>query len=138
VNAARIAENVRRQVRSRAGYRCEYCLLAEEDAFFVHELDHIIAGKHGGDNTADNLALACFDCNRFKGSDIASRDPASGDLVPLFNPRTDCWEDHFLISDATIHPQTSVACATERLLRLNLAERVEIRSELAKTGRYPG
>ena len=61
--------NVRRQVRERAGGRCEYCLLAEDDAFFPHEPDHILAVKHGGTGTLDNPAWACFDCNQFKGSE---------------------------------------------------------------------
>ena len=86
---------LRQQVRSQARNSCEYCLLAEEDAYFPHEPDHIIAEKHGGTNTLENLALACFDCNRFKGSNIASLDPEGGELTPLFNPRTQKWSEHF-------------------------------------------
>jgi hypothetical protein len=67
----------------------------EEDAFFPYEPDHIIAVKHGGMSTLENLAWACFDCNRFKGSDIASLDTVSGDLIPLFNPRIHSWQEHF-------------------------------------------
>jgi hypothetical protein len=125
-------------VRRRARHRCEYCLLAEEDAFFSHEADHVIAEKHGGVSAPDNLALACFDCNRFKGSDIASLDPESGNLVALYHPRTDRWEDHFRIEDGVLHPLTAVARATERLLKLNLPIRVETRRTLAACGRYPG
>src|SRR5262245_35673880 len=44
---------------------------------------------------ASNLALACFDCNRYKGSDLASLDPETGSLTPLFNPRLDDWSTHF-------------------------------------------
>ena len=42
-----ISPELRNQVRERADGCCEYCLLAEEDAFFPHEPDHIIAKKHG-------------------------------------------------------------------------------------------
>jgi hypothetical protein len=112
-------------------------LLAEEHAFFPYELDHIIAEKHGGETTAQNLALACFDCNRFKGSDIASIDPASGELTSLFNPRTQSWHDHFRIESGVIIPMTSVGRGTEKLLKFNLPERVEVREILSKTGRYP-
>ena len=80
---AYLSASLREAVRRRANNRCEYCLLAEEDAVFPHEPDHIIAEKHGGPTTAENLAWACFDCNRFKGSDIASLDPASGRLRAL-------------------------------------------------------
>ena len=83
-----VSSRLRLQVTERAAGRCEYCLLSAVDAFFPHEADHIIAEKHGGATTMDNLALACFDCNRFKGSDIASLDPGTSDLVALFNPRT--------------------------------------------------
>ena len=128
---------LRREVRERAKSRCEYCLLAEEHAFFSHEPDHIIAEKHGGKTTGQNLALACFDCNRFKGSDIASVDPASDNLVPLFNPRTQVWNEHFAIEGGRIIPLTSVGRVTARLLKFNLPERIEVRETLALFERYP-
>ena len=106
--------------------------------FFPREPDHIIAEKHGGATTAENLALSCFDCNRFKGSDIASLDPISGSLVPLFNPRSDDWEEHFQIEGGNICALTAVGRATVRLLKLNLPVRVEIRATLALGGRFPG
>ena len=58
-----ISAGLRQRVGRRAKDRCEYCLLAAQDSFFAHEPDHIIAEKHGGATTAENLALACFDCN---------------------------------------------------------------------------
>jgi 5-methylcytosine-specific restriction endonuclease McrA len=91
VTSPRISPALRKEVRERAKGCCEYCLLPEEQAFFPHEPDHVIAAKHGGETTDDNLALACFDCNRFKGSDIASIDPESRVLTPIFNPRTQAW-----------------------------------------------
>jgi hypothetical protein len=33
---------LRRLVRERAALQCEYCLLAEDDAFLPHEPDHIV------------------------------------------------------------------------------------------------
>src|SRR5829696_1662399 len=116
----RILASLRREVRERAGERCEYCLLAESQAFFPHEPDHLIALKHGGETTSTNLALACFDCNRFKGSDIASIDEVTRELVPLFNPRTQRWSEHFHLTGGQIVPLTPVGRVTERLLRLNL------------------
>ncbi|MCB0098392.1 MAG: HNH endonuclease [Caldilineaceae bacterium] len=55
---------VRRLVAERAQGRCEYCLLHQDDTPFTHPLDHIIAIRHGGATTAENLALACIDCNQ--------------------------------------------------------------------------
>src|SRR4051794_15645178 len=95
---ARISAALRREVRDRARERCEYCLLAESQAFFPHEPYHLIARKHGGETISANLTLACFDCNRFKGPNIALLDPVTGELVPLFNPRTQRWSEHFKLN----------------------------------------
>ena len=127
MNRGRISAALRRQVRERAREHCEYCLLAELQAFFPHEPDHIISQKHGGETVLDNLALACFDCNRFKGSDIASVDPSSGTLTRLFNPRLQRWSEHFKFAQGRILPLTTTGRATERLLRFNLPHRIEIR-----------
>jgi len=124
-------------VRERANGCCEYCLLPEEQAFFPHEPDHVIATKHGGQSTLDNLALACFDCNRFKGSDIASLDPASGELTPLFNPRLQEWSEHFSLEAGRINPRTANGRVTELVLKVNLSSRVEVREILTNIKRYP-
>ena len=134
---ARMLASLRREVRERAGERCEYCLLAESQAVLPHEPDHLIALKHGGRSTAANLALACIDCNRFKGSDMASIDHVTGKLVRLFNPRTQRWSAHFRLNGGRIIPLTPTGRVTEQLLRLNLPSRVEIREQLAALGLYP-
>jgi hypothetical protein len=102
MSTTRIPARLRRSVRDRAGERCEYCLLADEDGYFPHEPDHVIAEKHGGATVFGNLAWAGFDCNRFKGSDIASLDPIDGKLVALFNPRRQRWSEHFELAGAVI------------------------------------
>ncbi|MGE0376711.1 MAG: HNH endonuclease [Planctomycetaceae bacterium] len=111
-------------------------MLDEGAACFRHEPDHVIAEKHGGETTAENLALACFACYRFKGSDIASLDPVSGELAPLFNPRVDRWSDHLTVAEGRIVGLTAVGRATEQLSRLNLPERVEVRTLLARVTRH--
>jgi len=137
VSSARISSALRREVRERADGCCEYCLLPEAQAFFPHEPDHIVATKHGGVTTAENLALACFDCNRFKGSDIASIDPDTGELTQLFNPRTQDWNQHFRVAGGVIKPLTAVGRVTESVLKLNLPFRVEVREILGTIKRYP-
>jgi hypothetical protein len=42
----------------------------------------------------------------WKGSDIASLDPLTGELVPLFNPRRDSWPDHFRLDGPILEPLT--------------------------------
>jgi len=69
-----ISPQLRRAVTERAGDCCEYCRISQSDQFFVFEIDHIIAEKHGGQTLSENLCLSCPDCNAFKGSDIASID----------------------------------------------------------------
>ena len=128
---------LRTEVARRANYRCEYCLIHDDDAGFPHQVDHVISRKHGGSSTADNLAYACVFCNRRKGSDIASIDPETGRAIPLFNPRHDRWSDHFQIEAEFIKPLTAVGSATIQLLRLNTSERLSERRLLQILGTYP-
>jgi hypothetical protein len=114
---------LRRLVRDRAQGRCEYCRVAESVTFALHEVDHIVAEKHGGETSAQNLALSCTLCNRRKGSDLSSLDPQTGDMVPLFHPRKHHWTDHFRFNGARIEPLTAIGRATVRLLGLDSAER---------------
>jgi len=130
-------EAVKKAVDSRAHGRCEYCLLHETDAGFSHEIDHVISRKHGGSSDPENLAYACYLCNRYKGSDIGSIDLTAGEFVRLFNPRRDVWSQHFRISGPVLEPLTSVGAATLRLLRLNNPARVIERQGLQALERYP-
>lgn len=115
-----VPAELRQLIRERAGHRREYCLLHEDDAFLPHEPDHIIAVKHRGETTECNLAWTCFVCYRGKGSDIASVDETTGEIVRLFHPRTDSWDDHFdPLTDGSILAKTSVARVTICLLKLH-------------------
>ena len=78
-----IPDALRRHIHDLAKDCCEYCLIDERFSHLSHEIDHVIAEKHRGETVADNLCLACFDCNRHKGSDFASFDPQTGDIVRL-------------------------------------------------------
>ncbi|MBN1442689.1 MAG: HNH endonuclease [Planctomycetes bacterium] len=132
-----IPAGLRRLVAERAEHICEYCLIAEDDTFLGCEVDHVISEKHGGRSEADNLAYACVFCNRHKGTDIASMSSDSGRIVPLFNPRTDFWREHFLLEHATIMAFTDTGEATVGLLGFNRIDRVLERSVLVEVGRYP-
>lgn len=118
---------LRRLVSERSQRCCEYCLQPEALSFGKHEIDHVVAEKHGGTTTEDNLALACTLCNTFKGSDIASVDPETLELVPLYNPRRDRWSDHFEVNQGRLSALTAVARATIRLLQLNRDDRLKER-----------
>jgi HNH endonuclease len=128
---------LRRRVVARAGYCCEYCLLPQDLAASTHQVDHVIAEKHGGQTTLDNLALSCTVCNRRKGSDIGSVDPEMGNRVSLFHPRTQRWSDHFRLDGAYIVGLTDVGRTTMAFLQLNAFERLMERDALIRAGRYP-
>ncbi len=132
-----VPERLRRQVQERAQGRCEYCLIHEADMYYPHEADHVIAEKHGGATSLENLAWACFYCNRFKGSDLASADPTSQKAVFLFNPRGQRWYRHFRLNGGRIEGITASGRATVTLLHLNDAERVAYRLGLIDIGHYP-
>ena len=120
-----ISINLRSQVIERANDLCEYCLIPQSFSFAKHEVDHIIARKHGGQTTSENLALSCSLCNKHKGSDIASIDPQTERVASLFNPRQDVWDDHFELQvSGNIHPLTPKGRTTTRLLQFNQSFRI--------------
>jgi hypothetical protein len=85
----------------------------------------------------ENLAYARLRCNAWKGSDIGSVDPETGQLVSLFNPRQQEGAQHFRLQGFVIEPLTVEGRATARLLRLNIDKRVVERRALMLIGRYP-
>ena len=131
-----VSTALRRAVIERAAHRCEYCGIPEDATLAPHEPDHIIGEQHGGATSLDNLAYACFRCNRFKGPNIATRDPQTGALTRLFNPRADHWQDHFALHGAQIVPLTAIGRGTSALLRVNDEARELLRAELIRQGRY--
>lgn len=132
-----ISPEIRQIVASRANFVCEYCLIAEADAYFRFQIEHIISRKHGGSSEPENLALACVFCNRYKGSDIASLIPETNKLIRFYNPRVDRWREHFRLDDISIEPLTEIGEATIRILQINHADQLLERQVLSRRGRYP-
>lgn len=125
MSTSHISAALRRLVIDRAGQKCEYCLLSSELRLFPHEIDHIIAEKHGGSTEADNLALTCWRCNRHKGSDLGSFDPLTGEFVFLFHPRRQQWADHLcFLNGAEIQGITPEGRVTVKFLQLNIPKRL--------------
>ncbi len=58
------------QVRARAQGLCEYCHAAEQWQYVEFTVDHVLPVSKGGSDLVDNLALACFYCNRRKLSSV--------------------------------------------------------------------
>jgi hypothetical protein len=126
-----IGEAARRRVRTRAGNRCEYCGLSQEaDRFFRFHVEHVIPKQHGGSDKLSNLALACQHCNLHKGPNLAGIDPDTGQMAPLFNQRTQRWEDHFEFQGAWISGRTPIGRTTVYVLAMNADHQRELRAEL--------
>ncbi len=132
-----LSAETRRFVAERAGHRCEYCHIHEDDTFFGCEVDHIVSKKHGGGNEPDNLAYACLFCNRHKGTDIGSINPETNKLTRFFNPRKDYWVKHFHLNGVIIEPLTGIGKVTVRLFAFNSQERLLERETLISIGAYP-
>ena len=101
------------------------------------QLDHIRAQKHGGPTTIANLALSCLPCNAAKGPNAAGYDPDTDVLVPLFDPRTHAWSEHFRWDGPTLLGKTSIGRATIEVLNINALERVEHRRLLIAAELFP-
>ncbi|MCB0610743.1 MAG: HNH endonuclease [Lewinellaceae bacterium] len=127
---------IRKLVASRADFRCEYCRKPEIVANFSFHIEHIISRQHGGTDRLSNLAFACSWCNWKKGPNIATVLFEEGDLLPLFNPRTQNWNDHFFVEEGVILGRTDIARGTIRLLELNTTELILERKELMEAGYF--
>ncbi len=132
-----LPQELRRLVFERARGICEYCLLSQISAIISHQVDHVIAVKHGGLTVLWNLALACVECNLRKGTDFATFDRETGEIVLLFNPRTQIWTDHFSLNGAVLIGLTQTGEATVSLLQLNSTDRVSQRQAAIGAGLYP-
>jgi CRISPR/Cas system Type II protein with McrA/HNH and RuvC-like nuclease domain len=100
----------------------------------MFHIEHIQAQQHVADDSLENLALACPDCNRHKGPNLTTPDPQTRTIVLLFHPRQDVWEDHFEYLGALLIGRTSVGKATVRLLQMNVEEKIEMREALQTNG----
>jgi hypothetical protein len=137
MSSSYIPAPLRQLVYDRAGGRCEYCLIPEAFVFAAHEIDHIVARKHGGLTEDSNLALSCTLCNQHKGSDLTSVDPETGQIERLFHPRQQRWADHFHLQDAVLVALSPTGRVTIRLFQLNRPDRIEERELLIQVGLYP-
>ena len=130
-------------VRRRARGRCEYCRLPQAAFRRAFHIEHIVARQHGGSTLAENLALACWNCNLKKGPNLSGVDPETGQIGALFHPRKDKWAEHFSALVGSLIPRgveirglTPVGRATAHVLGLNEEIRQVLRYELWLEGFY--
>lgn len=129
--------HVRQVVWERANSICEYCRMPSSLHPIPFEIDHIIALKHGGATQLDNLALSCFPCNTYKGPNIAGLDPQTDEVMRLFHPRKDRWEEHFTWEGPRLHGLTPTGRATIEVLEINHPDHVALRIALMREGLFP-
>jgi len=130
-------KNLRVEVQKRSGGFCEYCRMPEKYDCLPFQSDHIIAEKHEELTDESNLAWSCFDCNVFKGPNIAGIDPKTKEVTRLYHPRKDVWEEHFDSTDGFFQGLTAEGRTTIATLRVNLDRRVALRVQLIEEGIYP-
>ena len=135
--SASVSARLRRIVFQRAHGVCEYCLIHQADACFSFHIDHIISRKQRGASISANLALSCLRCNVAKGTDPGTFIGRPARLVRLYHPRQDRWGDHFRSAAARIISLSDEGEATVLLLELNAPDRLLLRKNLIKAGRYP-
>jgi len=123
-----------RQVRQRAGGRCEYCRLPQAGSRVPFEIDHIIARKHGGRATAGNLAISCYYCNVQEGPNLTGLDPATGKVTRLYHPRQHKWSYHFRFGGSMLIGRTTIGRTTIEVLRMNHPQLVALREILIAGG----
>lgn len=134
-----ISAATQEQVRQRANYLCEYCHASEQWQYVRFTVDHVIPLSKGGLNSIENLALACFHCNRQKSDKTTAIDEQSGAEITLFNPRFDNWQKHFIWSadGLSIIGLTAMGKVTVAALEFNRERIINIRAADKEIGRHP-
>ena len=119
--------------------RCGYCHTQEIVSGVHLTLEHIIPQSKGGKSKESNLWLSCRLCNERKGVLIEHPDPETGSVVPLFNPASQNWADHFSWAEpgARIVGLTPIGRATIDALDLNDEFRVFSRAIWIEAGWHP-
>lgn len=139
MTSAYISREVERRVRQMAQDRCGYCLSQQQYVFAPLEIEHIVPRALDGTSNEENLWLACPLCNSYKGVQCEGIDPLTHEVVPLFNPRMQKWQEHFAWSeDSTqIVGQTACGRATVIALQLNNIIAVTVRRAWVSAGWHP-
>lgn len=135
---ATISPAFREFVIHRAKGLCEYCQTPMVIVIEM-EIDHIKPESLGGETTPENSCLACISCNSHKRDSITAVGPQTGQVVPLFNPRLQIWDEHFRWSEdgTLLIGLTSIGRATIARLKINREVVVNARQRWVKAGWHP-
>jgi hypothetical protein len=122
-----IPKSLFQTIRQRARFQCEYCHYPEILSSSPLSIDHLLPQSLGGDDSPDNLALACRRCNERRYNFTTGIDPDTLKEIPLFNPRQQNWPEHFVWSEDSLQiiGKTDLGRATCNRLDLNDDRREE-------------
>lgn len=126
-------------VVEQARHRCGFCQTQEVVSGIPLTLEHLFPKARGGDDKIENLWLSCRLCNELKGVSIEAVDPDTGRPIPLYNPRTQLWDDHFVWSEegTRVIGKTPTGRATCVALDLNSELRVRARAIWVEARYHP-
>lgn len=134
-----ISDDIKIKVRETSRYRCGYCLIQQRYSPMIFQFDHLLPVSFGGTNDEENLWLACGNCNNAKSDKTEAFDSVTNLTVPIFNPRTQNWNEHFEWDEdeAIIVGKTPIGRATVEALKLNDERVVAVRLEWVSAGWHP-
>ena len=134
-----VSRKKKRRAAVRANHYCEYCRCPESHSPSSFSVEHILPRIRGGSDELENLAFACQGCNNRKYSHTTAIDPASGQTVDLYNPRTQLWADHFVWREGftELIGLTAVGRATISRLGLNRPNLINLRGALVAVQVHP-
>jgi HNH endonuclease len=118
-------------VARRAGHRCEYCRAPEAIFNLPFEVEHIVPRSKSGGDDESNWALACRSCNLHKSDRLEAIDEVTGEVLRLFHPRQDLWEDHFRVDleSGTMAGLTPIGRATVSTFQMNRPNQLAARRQ---------
>ncbi|MEA5549681.1 HNH endonuclease [Anabaena cylindrica UHCC 0172] len=136
---SKLTNQLKQEVRLRAKSCCEYCYSQEKFATHSFSIEHIKPLSKGGESNFDNLALSCQGCNNYKYNKTEIQDPVSREIVPIYHPQQQNWQEHFSWNEnyTLIIGLTPIGRATVELLRLNREGLVNLRRILYAMGEHP-
>ena len=133
----KISEKLKTKIRRQAKNRCGYWLLPQSLNPNLLEIEHLLATANGGSDDEENLWLACRLCNGYKGTQTEAIDDETNQIVLLFNPRTQNWNEHFEWNDEKIVGKTPCGRATVKALKLNNEIILPVRKRWILAGWFP-
>jgi hypothetical protein len=137
--SAYISVELQRQIRTRYFNACAYCRTAESLTGMTFEFEHITPLSVGGETRFENLCFSCPNCNRYKANRQTAIDPLTEEIIALFHPQLQVWNEHFAWSDdgTELVGLSAVGRTTIAALRMNRSQLTWARGLWVKLREHP-